>query len=112
MELPQTGDPVVGYRFYRIDEKGSRRGGVFNNYVAEGVEPLGHFWFSKEKALTYVFADVLSNHNKSKDTYVLERVSGTYQGLSWDEGYIMTGIDPNREEVLRITKNDLEHLNP
>lgn len=117
-ELPKPGDSVVGYRFYRIDKDGDRYSGIFNQYIPkEGVEASdegAHFWFSELYAKAYLLTQLKSdimNHNEGQHDYVLNRVRGIYKGVSPDEGFLMSEIDQqDSEEVLRVTKNDIENI--
>ena len=114
--LPNEGDSVKGYRFYRISEDGEKRSGIFNNYVpadnCEEDEEGLHFWFNKSYAKAYMLSSIkndITNH-QTADTYVLEEVTGIYKGVSQDEGFTMSLIEPNRTTVLRVDKSDIAQI--
>ena len=53
----------------------------------------------------------IQNKNTGENDYVLERVQGIYKSVSPEEGFLMSEIDSNRrEEVMRVTKNDIENI--
>lgn len=118
-ELPAAGESVIGYRFYKINKDGERHSGIFNQYVpnddkTETSEDGLHFWFSEHYAKAYMLANLkndIQNKNTGENDYVLERVQGIYKGVSPEEGFLMSEIDNNRrEEVMRVTKNDIENI--
>lgn len=114
--LPQTGDSVKGYRFYRIYEDGEKRSGIWNNYVPadnnEESEDGLHFWFSKDYAKAYMLSAIKNDitNNNTSFSYVLEEVEGVYKGVSQDEGFLMSYISAERTEILKVTKNDIAKI--
>lgn len=113
--MPPQGTPVEGYRFYRVNEH-ERLGGITNQHIADGVEvsEFGlHFWFSEARARAYMLSQLKNDieHKREGDyDYLLERVNGIFKGVSPDEGFLMDEISPQREEVFRVTKNDIESI--
>lgn len=115
--LPQVGDSVKGYRFYRILSDGEKRSGVWNNFVpednAEEDREGLHFWFNKDYAKAYMLTMVktdIANNNTPAEGYVLEEVEGIYKGVSPEEGFLMSSINTNRTEIMKVTKNDIAIL--
>lgn len=113
--LPQPGTPVEGYRFYRVNEH-ERLSGITSQYIADGMETSEfglHFWFSEARARAYMLSQLKSDieHKRGGNhDYLLERVNGVFKGVSPDEGFLMDEISPQREEVFRVTKNDIESI--
>lgn len=109
---PAEGEPVTGYRFYRVNEDGERYSGVFNRPIPplDEIEDIGHFWFNKEYAKAYMLEAIkndIANHREAAQ-YQLERVNGLYKGISHDEGFLMTDIDRIRTLILSVNKSDID----